>query len=67
MKMSAGGQRIVLEPVVKPLTLTLFDVDNWVFQQNSAPTHKIQKWLQENLFAFIELTNGPLRVQTSTN
>jgi len=52
----------VLQGVVKPLNMTLFNGQEWVFQQDSAPAHKtktIQKWLWRNLLAFISAENWP--------
>ncbi len=57
-------QDTILEPVVKPLNETLFHGEHWVFQQDSAPSHKAkttQKWLEENVPDFIaesEWTSG---------
>ncbi|GFW05167.1 hypothetical protein TNCV_2904571 [Trichonephila clavipes] len=41
----------ILEPIEKHLILTLFNGNDWTFQQNSAPAHKAkayQWWLREN-------------------
>ena len=41
---------------VKHFNMTLFSVQEWVFQQDSVPAHKAkttQEWLQRNLLAFI--------------
>ncbi len=46
----------IREPVVKPLNDTLFKGQHWIFQQDSAPTHKskqCQDWLANNVPAFI--------------
>jgi len=48
---------------VKPLNTTLFNGQEWVFQQDSAPAHKAkttQVWLRRNLLAFISAENWPL-------
>lgn len=55
-------QSDILEPVVKPLSHTLFRNKDWVFQQDSAPSHKAkttQAWLRENVPAFIAVDEWP--------
>jgi len=52
----------VLEPIVKPLSNTLFKNKHWIFQQDSAPAHKAkitQTWLEQNLPEFIASTDWP--------
>lgn len=52
----------VLEPVVKVLTTTLFNNQQWSFQQDSAPAHKArltQEWLQRNVPDFISPADWP--------
>jgi hypothetical protein len=46
----------MLQGAVKPLNMTLFSGQEWVFQQDSAPAHKAKtthEWLWRNLLAFI--------------
>lgn len=55
-------QETVLEPVVKPLTQTLFNGQQWVFQQDSAPGRKAkptQEWLRLNVPQFIKAEEWP--------
>lgn len=55
-------QQDVLEGVVKPLTITLFEGKHWVFQQDSAPAHKAkttQEWLRLNIPGFIRAEDWP--------
>ncbi|CAH1645012.1 unnamed protein product [Spodoptera littoralis] len=55
-------QSDILETVVKPLSNTLFHNKYWVFQQDSAPSHKAkttQAWLKENVPAFIAANEWP--------
>lgn len=55
-------QTDVLEGVVKPLSKTLFKNKDWIFQQDSAPSHKAkttQKWLKDNLPGFISTEEWP--------
>lgn len=52
----------MLEDVVAPLNDTLFDREEWVFQQDSAPAHKCklaQNWLKENVPDFIAHMDWP--------
>jgi inhibitor of nuclear factor kappa-B kinase subunit alpha len=56
----------VLLGVVKPLNTTLFNGQEWVFQQDSAPAHKAkttakttQEWLWRHVPAFISAENWP--------
>lgn len=57
-------QETVLEWIVKPLNTTLFHGEHWVYQQDSAPSHKaksMQEWLENNVPDFIshqEWTSG---------
>jgi inhibitor of nuclear factor kappa-B kinase subunit alpha len=56
-------QENVLQGVVKPLNMTLFSGQEWVFQQGSAPAHKAkttQEWLRRNIPAFISTEDWPL-------
>jgi hemolysin-activating ACP:hemolysin acyltransferase len=55
-------QEDVLQGVVKPLNTTLFNGQNWVFLQDSAPAHKAkttQEWLQRHVPAFISAEDLP--------
>ena len=55
-------QEDVLRGVVKPLNTTVFSGQRWVFQQDSAPTHKAkttQEWLRRNIPAFISAKDWP--------
>jgi len=55
-------QEDVLLGVVKPLNITLFSGQEWVFQQDSAPAHKAkttQEWLRRNVPAFISAEDWP--------
>jgi len=52
----------LLEGAVKPLNMTLFSGQEWVFQQDSASAHKAktnQEWLRRNLLTFISAENWP--------
>ena len=52
----------VLQGVVNPLNTTLFNGQEWVFQQDSAPAHKAkmnQEWLRRNLLTLISAENWP--------
>jgi inhibitor of nuclear factor kappa-B kinase subunit alpha len=52
----------VLQGVVNPLNMTLFNGQEWVFQQDSAPAHKTkmtQEWLRRNLLTLISTENWP--------
>jgi hypothetical protein len=56
-------QEDVLQGIVKPLNPTLFNGQECVFQQDSAPAHKAkttQEWLQRNILAFIGTKDWPL-------
>ena len=47
---------------MKPLNMTVFNGQKWVFQQDSAPAHKdktTQEWLQRNILAFISAKEWP--------
>jgi hypothetical protein len=47
---------------VKPLSDSLFEGIDWVFQQDSTPGHKakiIQEWLKNNVPNFIKASNWP--------
>jgi inhibitor of nuclear factor kappa-B kinase subunit alpha len=52
----------VLLGVVKPLNMTVFNSQKWVFQQDSAPAHKTkmtQEWLRRNVLACISAKVWP--------
>jgi len=47
---------------MKPLNMTVFSIQKWVFQKDSAPAHKAkttQEWLQRNILAFISAEDWP--------
>ncbi|KAI6647178.1 hypothetical protein LOD99_8831 [Oopsacas minuta] len=49
-------QKLILEPVVKDLSKTMFNIEPFLFQQDSTPTHTSnisQNWLRENILDFI--------------
>jgi inhibitor of nuclear factor kappa-B kinase subunit alpha len=51
-------QEDVLQGVVTPLNTALFSGQKWVFQQDSAPAHKVkttQEWLRRHVPAFISI------------
>jgi len=53
----------MLQGIVKPLNITLFNGQEWVFQQDSAPAHETktaQEWLERNVPAFISTKDWPL-------
>jgi len=53
----------MLQGVVKPLNMNLFNGQKWVFQQDSAPAHKVkttEEWLWRNFLSFISTQNWPL-------
>lgn len=55
-------QETVLEPIVKPLSHSLFQNQPWVFQQDSAPAHKAkttQAWFRSNKIDFIAHEDWP--------
>lgn len=55
-------QSDILERVVKPLNNTLFANKDWIFQQDSAPSHKAkstQQWLETNVPGFISVDEWP--------
>ena len=55
-------QEDVLQGVVKPLNTTLFNGQEWVFQQDSAPADKAkmtQEQLRRNLLAFLSAEDWP--------
>ena len=55
-------QEDMLEGVVKPRNISLFNGQDWVFQQDSAPAHKAkmtEEWLWRNLLSFISTENWP--------
>lgn len=55
-------QSTVLEPIVKPLSQSLFNNKPWTFQQDSAPGHKAkttQDWLKKNVPDFISTVDWP--------
>lgn len=52
----------VLEPIVRPLNQSLFNGEDWTFQQDSAPAHKakmVQNWLHNNIPDFISTSEWP--------
>jgi hypothetical protein len=52
----------MLQGVVKPLNMTIFNGQEWVFQQDSVRAHKAkttEEWLRRNLLAFIRAENWP--------
>jgi len=52
----------MLQGDVKPLNMSLFNVQEWVFRQDSAPAHKAKttgEWLRRNLLAFVSAENWP--------
>jgi hypothetical protein len=52
----------VLQGDVKPLNMTLFSGQEWVFQQDSSPAQKAkttQERLRRNLLAFMSTENWP--------
>jgi inhibitor of nuclear factor kappa-B kinase subunit alpha len=52
----------MLQGDVKHLNMALFIGQEWVFQQNSAPAHKVetnQEWLRRNLPVIIRAENWP--------
>jgi len=56
-------QEDVLRGVVKHLNMSFFIGQEWVFQQDSSPAHKVkttQEWLWRNLLTFICAQNWPL-------
>ncbi|KAG6450211.1 hypothetical protein O3G_MSEX006429 [Manduca sexta] len=55
-------QDTILEKVVKPLNITMFNNQVWSFQQDSAPGHKArstQSWLESNASDFIRAEDWP--------
>ena len=55
-------QEDVLQGAVKPVNTTLFNGQNWVFQQDTAPAHKAkmaQEWLRRHVPAFISAEDWP--------
>lgn len=55
-------QDTILEKVVKPLNNTMFNNQEWSFQQDSAPGHKArstQSWLETNVSDFIRAEDWP--------
>jgi transposase len=55
-------QDTILEKVVKPLNITMFNIHVWSFQQDSAPGHKArstQSWLEANVLDFIRAEDWP--------
>jgi hypothetical protein len=55
-------QEDMLQGIVKPLNTTLFNGQEWVFQQDSTLAHKAQtnqEWLQRNVSAFISAEDWP--------
>ena len=52
----------MLQGVVKPLKMSLFNGQEWVSQQDSAPAHKAkttEEWLRRNLLVFVSAENWP--------
>ena len=55
-------QEDVLQGAVKPLNMTVFNGQKWLFQQDLAPAHKAkttQEWLWQNVPAFISAKDWP--------
>ena len=55
-------QEDVLQGAVKPVNMTVFNGQKWVFQQDSVPAHKAnttQEWLQRNVPALISSEDWP--------
>ncbi|KAI6656176.1 hypothetical protein LOD99_1509 [Oopsacas minuta] len=53
---------LILEPIVKNLSQTMFNGGSFVFQQDGAPAHTsnvTQTWLQSNIPCFIEKEQWP--------
>ncbi len=63
-------EETVLDPTVKPLSDTLCEGDNWIFQQDSALVHKskrAQTWLENNVPNFIRHEDWPSGTPTTTH
>ena len=59
---AAVYKNTILEAEVKELGSRMFGNEHWVFQQDSAPSHKAkstQQWLSENVPAFISTSEWP--------
>ena len=59
---SSTYQKLILEPVVKDLSKTMFNKEPFLFQQDSAPAHTSnisQNWLRENIPDFITKEEWP--------
>jgi hypothetical protein len=55
-------QYSVLIPSMKPLSDSLFEGFDWVFQHDSTPGHKAtttQEWLENNVSNFIKASDWP--------
>jgi len=55
-------QEDTLQGIMKPLNTSLFNGQEWVFQQDSSPAHKAkttQEWLERNIPAFISTKGSP--------
>lgn len=55
-------QEEILKKVVQPLNYTLFNGEDWTFQQDSAASHKAkstQMWLKDNVPDFISVKEWP--------
>ncbi len=56
----------ILETIVEHLASTLFNIDDWVFQQDSAPAHRAKRFksgYKKTCLHSLKLTNGLPRVQ----
>jgi hypothetical protein len=56
-------QEDMLQGIMKPLNTSLFNGQEWVFQQDSSPAHTaktIQEWLERYIPAFISAKDWPL-------
>ena len=59
---SSTYQKLILEPVAKDLSKTMFNKEPFLFQQDGAPAHTSnisQNWLRENIPDFITKEDWP--------
>ena len=59
---SSTYQKLILEPVLKDLSKTIFNKEPFLFQQDGAPAHTSnisQNWLRENIPDFITKEEWP--------